>query len=104
MGIRARGSRSAPERYDFWTKAGLYVTLAILPALALQPAPGERFWPDGLAAFLLPATAQAAITVAIMRASRSHYLARGPKPNFNQPVVGAVPASMSRLPSWKEMK
>jgi two-component system, NarL family, sensor histidine kinase DesK len=118
MGMRQRGSRSAPERYDLWTRAGLYASLAILPALALQPALGERLRPAALAAFLLPAAAQAAITVAIMRASLSHYLARGPRPkrglvaaglavtaagllagavafpDFNRPVVGAVPASM----------
>jgi two-component system, NarL family, sensor histidine kinase DesK len=116
--MRVRGSRSAPERYDFWTRATLYASLAILPALALQPALAERLGPAGLAAFLLPSAAQAAITVAIMRASLSHYLARGPKParglvaagiavtaagllagavafpDFNRPVAGGVPASM----------
>jgi two-component system sensor histidine kinase DesK len=118
MGLRQRGSRSAPERYDLWTRASMYASLAVLPALALQIALGERVRAAGLAVFVLAAAAQAAGTVAIMRATLSRYLDHGPKPKpglvaaclavtaaglaagaavfpgFNQPAAGGVPVSM----------
>jgi two-component system sensor histidine kinase DesK len=116
--MRQRGSRSAPERYDSWMRASMYASLAVLPAPALLAAAGGLVRPAGLAAFVLLAAAQAAITIALLRASLSHYLARGPKPkrglvaaglavtaagllagaavfpDFNQPAAGALPASM----------
>jgi two-component system, NarL family, sensor histidine kinase DesK len=118
MGMRERGSRSAPERYDFWTRAGLYASLAALPALALFAALGELVRPAGLAVFVGLAAAQGAITIALLRASLSHYLARGPKPKrglltaglavtaagllagavafpgFHQPAAGASPPAL----------
>jgi two-component system sensor histidine kinase DesK len=118
MGMRKRSSRSAPERYDFWTKAGLYASLAALPALALFVAVAERVRPAGLTAFVLLAAAQAAVTIALMRASLAHYLAQGPKParglvsagiavtaagllagaiafpGFNEDAAGAIPSSL----------
>jgi hypothetical protein len=78
--MRQRGSRSAPERYDSWMRASMYASLAVLPAPALLAAAGGLVRPAGLAAFVLLAAAQAAITIALLRASLSHYLARGPKP------------------------
>jgi two-component system, NarL family, sensor histidine kinase DesK len=118
MRMRQRSRRSAPERYDFWTRGSLQVSLAALPALALLVALAQRVRPTGLAVFVLLATAQAAVTVALLRASLSHYLAQGPKPtrglvaaglavtaagllagaaafpDFSHPAPGAVPASM----------
>ncbi|HMH90681.1 MAG TPA: histidine kinase [Streptosporangiaceae bacterium] len=88
MGMRQRGSRSAPERYDFWTRAGLYASLAALPALALFAALGELVRPAGLAAFAALAAAQAAITIALLRASLSHYLVQGPKPGRGLVTAG----------------
>jgi two-component system sensor histidine kinase DesK len=118
MGMRQRGTRSAPERYDFWTKAGLYASLAALPAPALFVALGDLVRPAGLAVFVLLATAQAAITIALLRVSLAHYLSRGPKqrpglvtagiavtaagllagavafPDFHQPAGGANPPAL----------
>jgi hypothetical protein len=116
--MRQRGLRSAPERYDFWARASMYASLAVLSAPALFAAAGGLVRPAGLAAFVLLAAAQAAITIALLRASLSHSLARGPKPkpglvaaglavtaagllagaavfpDFNQPAAGGLPASM----------
>jgi two-component system, NarL family, sensor histidine kinase DesK len=117
MGMRQR-SRSAPERYDLWTRGSLYASLAALPIVALFAVLGERVRPAGLAAFILLAAAQAAVTVALLRASLSHYLAQGPKPtrglvaasiavtaagllagaiafpDFSRPAAGATPATL----------
>jgi two-component system sensor histidine kinase DesK len=88
MGIRGRGTRSAPERYDFWTRAALYGSLAGLPALALFAALGDRVRPAALAAFVLLAVAQAAITIVLMRASLSHYVAEDARPAWGLVTVG----------------
>jgi two-component system, NarL family, sensor histidine kinase DesK len=76
-----RNQRSGPERYDFWTRASLYALLAAEPLLALALARAQQHVRvPGLVVFLLLAAAQAATCVALLRASLSFYLARGPRP------------------------
>ncbi len=79
---RRRNQRSGPGRYDFWTRASLYALLAAEPLLALALARAQQHVRvPGVVVFLLLSVAQAGVCVALLRASLSFYLARGPRPN-----------------------
>ncbi|HEV2255986.1 MAG TPA: histidine kinase, partial [Streptosporangiaceae bacterium] len=89
--------RNGPERYDFWTRASLYALLAAVPVLALALArPQQYVRAPGLAVFVLLSAAQAATCIALLHASLSFYLARGPRPNrwLVAAAIALIPAGL----------
>jgi two-component system, NarL family, sensor histidine kinase DesK len=77
---RRWNERSGPQRFDSWTRAGLYVQFPVVLLLELTFAPGLRVRVPGLAVFLLLSVVQAGTCAALLRAGLSHYLARAPRP------------------------
>ena len=77
---RRWNERSGPQRFDSWTRAGLYLQFAVVLLFELTFAPGLRVRAPGLAVFLLLSVVQAGTCAALLRAGLSHYLARGPRP------------------------
>jgi len=72
---------SGPERYEFWSRAGLYLPFAaalLFVDLTLARAPQVRV--PGLVVFLLLSAGQAGACAVLLHASVSRYLARGPTP------------------------
>ena len=69
-------------RFEFRTRASVYVLLAAVPVLAVVLAAGQhqRRVP-GLAVFLLLSVAQAGVCIALLHAGLGRYLARGPQPD-----------------------
>jgi two-component system, NarL family, sensor histidine kinase DesK len=97
-----RSARSGSERYDLWTRAGLYALLALVPLLALGLVRGQQqVRPPGVTAFLLLSVAQAGICVALLRASLSRYLATGPGPGRRLVAAGiALTAGSLLAAAW----
>jgi two-component system, NarL family, sensor histidine kinase DesK len=109
---------SGPERYEFWTRAGLYVPFAVALVFDLTLARVYQVRVPGLVVFLLLSVAQAGACAVLLHASVSRYLARGPAPRrwlvaaaialtaagvlagaaafpaFTRPSSGAFPVSM----------
>ena len=109
---------SGPERYEFWTRAGLYLPFAVAFLFDLTLARAQQVRVPGLVVFLLLAVGQAGACAVLLHASVSRYLARGPAPRrwlvaaaialtaagvlagaaafpaFTRPPVGAFPVSM----------
>ena len=69
-----------PERYEFWSRAGLYVPFAVALVFDLTLARAQQVREPGLVVFLLLSAGQAAACAVLMHASVSRYLARGPAP------------------------
>jgi hypothetical protein len=109
---------SGPERYEFWAWAGLYLPFAVALLYDLTLARVYQVRVPGLVVFLLLSAAQAGVCAALLHASVSRYLARGPAPRrwlvaaaialtaagvlagaaafpaFTRPSSGAFPVSM----------
>ena len=118
MLLRWWSGRSSPERFDFYTRASLYALFAAGPLVALPLAGQKQVRVPGLVVFLLLYVAQAGVCIALLHASLSCYLGRGPRPKrrlvasavalttagvlagaaafpaFTQPPVGAFPVSL----------
>ena len=118
MLLRWWSGRSSPERFDFYTRASLYALFAAGPLVALPLAGQKQVRVPGLVVFLLLYVAQAGVCVALLHASLSCYLGRGPRPKrwlvasavaltaagvlagaaafpaFTRPPVGAFPVSL----------
>ena len=78
---RRWNERGSPGRFEFRTRAGVYVLLAAVPVLAVILADGQpRVRGPGLAVFLLLSVAQAGVCIALLHAGLGRYLARGPQP------------------------
>jgi hypothetical protein len=72
---------SGPERYEFWSRAGLYVPFAVALLYDLYLLPREyQVRVPGLVVFLLLSAGQVGACAVLMHASVSRYLARGPAP------------------------
>ena len=71
---------SGPERYEFWTRAGLYVPFAVALLFDLTLARAQPVRVPGLVVFLLLSAGQAGACAVLLHASVSRYLARGPAP------------------------
>jgi two-component system sensor histidine kinase DesK len=85
-----QSGRSGPERYDFWTRGGLYALLAQVPLFALFIVQGQaQVRPAGAVLFLLLSAADAAVCIALLHVGLSRYLARGPKPRAWLVAAGA---------------
>src|SRR5580704_384798 len=109
---------SSPERYEFWSRAGLYLPFAVALLFDLSLARAQQVRVPGLVVFLLLSAGQAGACAVLLHASVSRYLARGPAPRrwlvaaaialtaagvlagaaafpaFTRPPVGAFPVSM----------
>jgi two-component system sensor histidine kinase DesK len=118
MLLRWWSGRSSPERFDFYTRASLYALFAVGPLVALPLAGQKQVRVPGLIVFLLLYVAQAGVCIALLHASLSCYLGRGPRPKrwlvasavaltaagvlagaaafpaFTRPPVGAFPVSL----------
>ena len=71
---------SGPERYEFWTRAGLYLPFAVALLFDLTLARAQQVRVPGLVVFLLLSAGQAGACAVLLHASVSRYLARGPAP------------------------
>jgi len=80
MLLRWWSGRSSPERFDFYTRASLYGLFAAGPLVALALAGQKQVRVPGLTVFLLLYVAQASVCIALLHASLSCYLGRGPRP------------------------
>ena len=118
MLLRWWSGRSSPERFDFYTRASLYALFAAGPLVVLPLAGQKQVRVPGLIVFLLLYVAQAGVCVALLHASLSCYLGRGPRPKrwlvasavaltaagvlagaaafpaFTRPPAGAFPVSL----------
>jgi len=118
MLLRWWSGRSSPERFDFYTRASLYGLFAAGPLVALPLAGQKQVRVPGLIVFLLLYVAQAGVCIALLHASLSCYLGRGPRPKrwlvasavaltasgvlagaaafpaFTRPPAGAFPVSL----------
>ena len=118
MLLRWWSGRSSPERFDFYTRASLYALFAAGPLVALPLAGQKQVRVPGLVVFLLLYVAQAGVCIALLHASLSCYLGRGPRPKrwlvasavaltaagvlagaaafpaFTRPPAGAFPVSL----------
>ena len=118
MSLRWWSGRSSPERFDFYTRASLYALFAAGPLVALPLAGQKQVRVPGLTVFLLLYVAQAGVCIALLHASLSCYLSRGPRPKrwlvasavaltaagvlagaaafpaFTRPPAGAFPVSL----------
>src|SRR5664279_782796 len=69
-------------RFEWWTRAGVYVLLAAVPVLAVVLAVAQhQVRVPGLAVFLLLSVAQAGVCIALLHAGLGRYLAAGPPPD-----------------------
>src|SRR5664279_2146967 len=71
---------SGPERYEFWSRAGLYSPFAVALLFDLTLARAQQVRVPGLVVFLLLSAGQAGVCAVLLHASVSRYLARGPAP------------------------
>ena len=71
---------SGPERYEFWTRVGLYSPFAVALLFDLTLARAQQVRVPGLVVFLLLSAGQAGACAVLLHASVSRYLARGPAP------------------------
>jgi len=71
---------SGPKRYEFWSRAGLYLPFAVALLWDLILAREYQVRVPGLVVFLLLSAGQAGACAVLMHASVSRYLARGPAP------------------------
>jgi hypothetical protein len=71
---------SGPERYEFWSRAGLYLPFAVALLYDLILPREYQVRVPGLVVFLLLSAGQAGACAVLMHASVSRYLARGPAP------------------------
>ena len=118
MLLRWWSGRSSPERFDFYTRASLYALFAAGPLVVLPLAGQKQVRVPGLIVFLLLYVAQAGVCIALLHASLSCYLGRGPRPKrwlvasavaltaagvlagaaafpaFTRPPAGAFPVSL----------
>ena len=79
---RRWNERGSPGRFEFWTRAGVYVLLAAVPVLAVVLAAAQhQVRVPGLAVFLLLSVAQAGVCIALLHAGLGRYLAAGPQPD-----------------------
>jgi two-component system, NarL family, sensor histidine kinase DesK len=71
---------SGPERYEFWSRAGLYLPFAVALLYDLILPREYQVRVPGLVVFLLLSAGQAGACAVLLHASVSRYLARGPAP------------------------
>src|ERR1700732_4714656 len=79
---RRWNERDSLGRFEWWTRASVYVLLAAVPVLAVVLAAGQhQVRGPGLAVCLLLSGARAGVCIALLHAGLSRYLARGPQPD-----------------------
>jgi two-component system sensor histidine kinase DesK len=79
---RRWNERGSPGRFEWCTRASLYVLLAAVPVLAVILAGSQhQVRVPGLAVFLLLSLVQAGACIALLHAGLGRYLAAGPRPN-----------------------
>jgi hypothetical protein len=92
-------------RFEFWTRASVYVLLAAVPVvLAVVLAAGHQVREPGLAVFLLLSVAQAGVCIALLHAGLGRYLAAGPQPDrwlvASAAALTAAGALTTRIPAF----